>query len=193
MTWEQIDREMRAARPLVIQRVRTRFGDPQLSEEVAHDCLIAAWMEWRADPCYFVTHSLLAWATQRAYWRALDRLADRARFAPLADEHAADGGDGVKTPEAYPVAREPDAEREQVWGMVHEAVAALPEADQDLVERYHWEGMTDKAIGDLLYGTSDGTAQARGLRVFRQRDRAHGRLRELLLGRGYDPETGQAP
>jgi DNA-directed RNA polymerase specialized sigma24 family protein len=194
LTLEQFCRQMEDARPVVILRVQARYRDAQLSDELAQDCLVDAWMKWEADPAYFITHSLLAWVTQRAYWRVRDRLDERARFAPLAEEHSADESeDRVKTPEVYATAREPDAEREQVWGLVHEAIAELPEDDQLLLDEYHWQGLTDKAIGDLCFGTDDGTPQARGLRIFRRRDRAQEQLRDELLARGYDPQTGQAP
>jgi len=194
LTLEQFCRLMEEARPLVTLRVQGRYRDAQLGDELAHDCLVAAWMKWEADPAYFVTHSLLAWVTQRAYWRVRDRLDERSRFAPLAEEHSADEGDDrVKTPEVYATAREPDVEREQVWTLVHEGIAELPEEDQTLLDEYHWQDLTDKAIGDLRFGTEDGTPQARGLRIFRRRDRAQERLREELLTRGYDPQTGQAP
>jgi len=194
MTLEQLISELEAARPLVIRRVTSRYRDEELGDSVAQQCLIDAWSRWKRDPDYFVTHSLLAWATQRAYWRVRDHLYERARFAPLAEEHAADEGDArVKTPESYVVARELDVEREQAWALVHECLAELPEADQELIDQHYFEGLTDKAIGDLLFGEDDGTPLARGLRVFRRRDRVQERIRELVLARGYDPATGQAP
>ena len=194
MTLERLVSEVEAARPVVVRRVVSRYRDIEMGDSIAQQCVIDAWTKWTHDPAYFLAHDLLAWTTQRAYWRVRDRLDERARFAPLAEEHAADEGEArVKTPESYAVAREPDVEREQVWALVHECLAELPDADHALIDQHWFEGLTDKAIGDRLFGTDDGTAQARGLRVFRRRDKVQERLKELVRARGYDPMTGQAP
>ncbi|NBO93110.1 MAG: sigma-70 family RNA polymerase sigma factor [Planctomycetia bacterium] len=192
MTLEHFLTEMETARPIVRRRVWGRYRDNQLSDEVTHDCLTDAWNRWQIEPTYFVTHNLLAWTTQRAYWRVRDRLNDRARFAPLAEEHPEDPAYAVKTHEAHAKAAEPEVERHQVWALVHEAVTTLSEDDREIIDQHHFGQMTDKAIGDQIYGVADSSRAARGLRVFRRRTRIEERLRECLLERGYDPQTGQA-
>lgn len=192
MTLEQLLAEMEDARPVIVRRVKLRYGDEELGDSLAQTCLIAAWEQWREDPAYFLDHDLAGWATCRAYWRAKDHLNDRARFAPLADEHAADDGDGrVKTPEAYAIATEPDVERHQVWEAVHECLARLPDDQRAVVERHFFDGMTDQEQSDLLFGDDGRSRQARGLSVFRMRHAVLRRMRDLLLERGYDPQLGQ--
>jgi len=190
MTRDQFESESEVARPIVVRRVRARFRDEQLADEVTQDCLADASRKWQMFPAYFLVRSLLAWVTQRAYWRAQDRLEERSRFAPLAEEHAGDEGDDrVKTPEAYAVATPVNTEREQTWQQVHDALGQLDEQDRRIIELSYFDQMTDQAIGTRLYGEDDGTPQARGLRVFRRRQKAQKQVGEILLAHGFDLEA----
>src|SRR5262245_47023200 len=91
LTDRAFEKAIAAALPVLCQRLTRRYGDEQLAEEVSWDCLTQAYEVWRADPDYFANRDLTAWSSQRASWRALDRLRERGRFAPLAEEHLDDG------------------------------------------------------------------------------------------------------
>lgn len=190
MSRDQFEAEAEAARPVVVRRVKARFKDEQLADEVTQDCLTDAARRWEVFPTYFVARSLLAWVTQRAYWRAQDRLEGRGRLAPLADEHDGDESDDrVKTPEAYAVATPINTDREQTWQQVHDALGELDDQDRTIIVLSYFDHLTDQAIGTRLYGADDGTPQARGLRVFRRRQKAQKLVGEILLARGFDLEA----
>jgi DNA-directed RNA polymerase specialized sigma24 family protein len=176
-----------AAFPLLCQRLTRRFGDPQLAEEVSWDCLTQAYEVWRADPHFFERRDLTAWSSQRAAWRALDRLRERGRFAPLAEEHAGDeDGEGLGAPLADPAdeeaARRLLRDRQLTW----DSLRQLGPDDREVLEGYYYEGLTDQEIGARRYGP-EGSAQARGLRVWRRRKKAQERLKTLLVENGIDP------
>lgn len=168
--------------PVVFRRVHTRFGDAQLAEEVSLDCLAQAFEQWRVDPGYFATRDLTAWASRRATWRALDRLRDRARHRPLPEERE-DGATLAYAPRHEAPSAEALRDRELTWA----ALGGLPAEDRDILIAWYYDQRSDQDIGEALYGAENGTAQARGLRVWRRRQRAQGRLRDALIARGIDP------
>jgi DNA-directed RNA polymerase specialized sigma24 family protein len=173
------------AYPVVLNRLAARFNDPQLAEEVSVDSLAQAFEKWRTDPGYFRTHDLAAWSSRLAAWRALDRLRERTRHRPLPDEHPLDGDDFTPAPAVLP-RRQPDTEallrdREITWN----ALQKLPTEDRAILEGYYYDGSTDQELGAMLFGPS-ASAQANGLKVWRRRQRAHARLRELLVADGID-------
>lgn len=185
LTLTALETLLQGAYPILRARLLRRYNDPQLAEEVGWDCLTQAYELWRVDPHYFANRDLTAWCSQRAYWRALDRLRERGRFAPLAEEL---GEDEDVSSGALLLARDEFAaqktlrDRQLTW----DSVQQLDEPDRFLLESYYYDDQTDQEIGTHLFG-DDGTEQARGLRVWRRRQKAHARLKTLLVENGIDP------
>jgi DNA-directed RNA polymerase specialized sigma24 family protein len=180
------------AYPVILNRLASRFNDPQLAEEVSVDSLGWAFEKWRADPEYFRTHDLTAWSSRLAAWRALDRLRERTRHRPLPDEHPLDGDDFIPSPSVHP-RRESASEsllrdREITWNCLQK----LSNEDRAILQGYYYDGFTDQELGSALFGPSAST-QANGLKVWRRRQRAHARLRELLVNGGIDPTDWSNP
>lgn len=186
MSRPAFEQSLAATWPVVVHRVRARFGDAQLAEEVSLDCLSRAFELWRTDPGYFTARDLTAWATRRAAWRALDRLRDRGRHRPLPEERAEDGDEGAPLRWAPRVAARPD-EAARDCQLAWAALGRLPAEDREILLAWYYDQRSDQEIGAALYGAATGTAQARGLRVWRRRRRAQGRLREALLAEGVEP------
>jgi RNA polymerase sigma factor (sigma-70 family) len=191
MSREALTRAVEQAFPVIFQRLERRFRDPQLAEEVSRDCLSEAFERWQKDPAFFTHHDLTAWTSTRAGWRAIDRLRQRNRHATLPDEHPTD----ENRPLATGLSRfDPDAEqrleeRRRTW----EALQLLDELDRRVLIGHYYDGRSDQDLGTELFGES-GTLTARGLRVWRLRQKAQARLRDLLLAGGIDAEasSGQA-
>jgi DNA-directed RNA polymerase specialized sigma24 family protein len=173
---------------LVSQRLTRRYGDPQLAEEVTWDCLTRAFEVWMEDPHYFEEHDLTAWISQRATWRALDRLRERSKFAPLVEEHASGEEDG-ESPHA-PLIDLADEEavqgRERDRQITWESLQQLDENDRRILEGYYYDHRTDQELGAQLYD-DECSDQARGLRIWRRRQKAHALLERLLVENGIDP------
>jgi RNA polymerase sigma factor (sigma-70 family) len=190
MSREALTQAVELAFPIIFQRLERRFRDRQLAEEVSRDCLSEAFELWQKDPAFFTHHDLTAWTSTRAGWRAIDRLRQRNRHATLPDEHLS--GD---RPLATGLSRfDPDAEqrledRRRTW----EALQLLDELDRRVLIGHYYDGRSDQDLGTELFGES-GTLTARGLRVWRLRQKAQARLRDLLLAGGIDTEdySGQA-
>jgi DNA-directed RNA polymerase specialized sigma24 family protein len=185
-------RAVNEAYPVLFHRLNSRYHDPQLAEEVSWDCLTQAFERWREDPGYFVHHDLTAWSSRRASWRAVDRLRERGRHVPLPEEQLSDDDRPAAFAEA--ARTNPDAERvaldrARTW----EALAQLDERDRYLLSEHFYESTSDQALGAELFGDT-ASPQALGLRVWRLRQKALGRLEQLLLDAGVDPEDwgGQA-
>jgi DNA-directed RNA polymerase specialized sigma24 family protein len=169
--------------PVVFRRLTTRFGDEQLAEEVSLDCLSQAFELWRLDPAYFATHDLTAWASRRATWRALDRLRERARHRPLPEERSDDDrAVAAVLPLREAAAEQVTRDRELTW----QALQKLAPEDRAVLVAWYYDQLSDQEIGAALYGAGNGTAQARGLRVWRRRQRARARLRDLVIAEGVD-------
>jgi DNA-directed RNA polymerase specialized sigma24 family protein len=187
---------LQAAHPVISQRLMTRYGDAQLAEEISWDCLTHAFETWNEDPSYFENRDLTAWTSQRATWRALDRLRERTRFLPLAEEHNGEHDESVaavrfEAPDSFGE-RGRLRDRQITWECLHQ----LDEEDRLILLGYYYDGLTDQEIGTALYG-DEGSEQARGLRVWRRRQKAHDKLRTLLVASGVDasdyaPATAQA-
>ncbi len=193
MSQAALERALQEAYPVLFHRLNSRYHDPQLAEEVSWDCLTQAFELWQEDPGYFSHHDLTAWSSRRANWRAVDRLRERGRHAPLPEEQGLDDDrPAVGLSEA---SREgPDAERialdrARTW----EALQGLDEQDRHLLAEHFYDGRSDQSLGAELFGDT-ASAQALGLRVWRLRQKALGRLEERLLDAGIDPEDwgGQA-
>ncbi len=177
--------------PALRGRLTRRFKDAYLADSVATDSLSAAWDKYQADPEYFTTNDLAGWMGRLASWRALDDLRRRNKTAALAEEHQGEDEEAAKAPDAPAVAPDTSA-LEWLQTLVYHAVQSLPVEDRFLLEGMSYESLTDQAMGVTLFGEADGTAQARGLRVFRRRQRALGRLRDRLLEWGFDEEAWRA-
>lgn len=184
MTTRTFEEELQAALPVVYQRLTRRYGDEQLAEEVSWDCLTQAYEVWRDDPDYFANRDLTRWTSNRANWRALDVLRKRSRLTPLAEDRGEDGEhvSPLVDPRDDEDARRRLRDREAVFASVRQ----LDEPDGRIVESYYYDGLTDQEIGSLLYG-DEGSDQARGLRVWRRRRKAHAQLQTLLVENGIDP------
>ena len=191
LTDSQIEDALAAALPRVARAMEASLRDKSLADEMASDSVSAAWEQWRRNPAYFAGRDLVGWATQRARWRATDTLRRRLRSAPLAEEHSHEESD-AKAPEV-PAASQPDrAAREELHRFVYETVQMLEPEDRQLLEGMAYDNLTDQAMGNALYGPQDATQQARGLRVFRRRQRALARLGQLLREHGFDAEAWAA-
>jgi DNA-directed RNA polymerase specialized sigma24 family protein len=167
-------------------RLTRRYGDPQLAEEISWDCLTRAYEVWRDDPAFFAHRDLTSWTGQRATWRALDRLRERGRFAPLAEEHSGDASEGAAAPLADPADAAAERRRLRDRQVTWRALQRLEAQDREILEGYYYDDLTDQQIGSRLYG-DEGSEQARGLRVWRRRRKAQERLRTLLEEGGIDP------
>ena len=73
-------------------------------------------------------------------------------------------------------------DREVAWNCLEK----LDAEDRAILSGYYYDSRTDQELGAELFGPSSST-QANGLKVWRRRQRAHARLRELLLECGIDP------
>ncbi len=184
MTRQALEQAVREAFPVLFHRLNNRYRDPQLAEEVSWDCLTQAFELWHRDPGYFSQHDLATWSSRRAGWRAVDRLRERSRHAPLPEEHPCDedhcfSGIACTDPDAERRA----ADRARTW----EAIQQLDERDRHLLLASVYEGRSDQSLGAELFGET-GTAQARGLRIWRLRQKVLARLEHLLVEAGIDPE-----
>jgi DNA-directed RNA polymerase specialized sigma24 family protein len=165
-----LERALAAAYPVIYRRLAGRYRDPQLAEEVAWDSLTRAFEKLRDDPHYFDERDLTEWSSRLAALRALDRLRDRSRSGePLVD-----------CPGGEPARHDDPA-------LVWECLGRLDAADRDLLCSSYYDGLSDQAIGAERY--ADGTDTARGLRIWRRRQKAQARLRDLLLEAGYEPDV----
>jgi DNA-directed RNA polymerase specialized sigma24 family protein len=177
---------------VVYNRLSARFNDPQLAEEVSVDSLAQAFEKWQADPSYFRTHDLAAWSSRLAAWRALDRLRERTRLRPLPEEHPLDGEERTAGPAVHSrrenLSDAQDRDREVAWNCIEN----LDPEDRAILSGYYYDSRTDQEIGADLFGPSSST-QANGLKVWRRRQRAHARLRELLIEGGIDPADWGGP
>jgi RNA polymerase sigma factor (sigma-70 family) len=181
----------RRAYPVIYNRVSSRFGDPQLAEEVSVDSLACAFEKWRIDPAWFCKHDLTAWSSRWAIWRAVDRLRERNRFRPLPEERPL-GDERVAVANVRPRRENAPEGRARDYHLTWDCLRKLDPEDRVILSRYYYDGLTDQELGDELFGPS-ASSQANGLKVWRRRRRAHARLRELLLASGLDPADWSSP
>ena len=174
----EFERALATAYPVICQRLTGRYHDPQLAEEVAWDSLTRAFEKVCEDPHYFDERNLTEWSSQLAGWRALDRLRRRSRTPSLV-------GDPFE--EGHGVDRSVEPGREGTQELVWECLQRLDADDRDLLCASYYDDRSDQAIGAARY--ADGTDTARGLRVWRRRQKAQARLRDLLLETGYEPAS----
>jgi len=167
-SWPDFEHAIASAYPVIYRRLAGRYHDPQLAEEVAWDSLTRAFEKLCDDPHYFDERNLTEWSSQLAGWRALDRLRRRTRTPSLA------GADCRIEPG-----------QQDAQALVWECLQRLDADDRDLLYASYYDDLGDQAIGVARY--TDGTETARGLRVWRRRQKAQARLRDLLLEAGYEP------
>ena len=189
LTTRQFERLATEALPAIRDHITRRYKDAFLADAVAADSLSAAWAHHLADPTFFDSTDPAVWMGRRANWRALDDLRRRNKTAALVEEHQGDGPEEpARAPDAPAVA--PDgAALEALQAFVFDALRSLAAEDRFLLEGMSYDSLTDQALGLAIYGDSDGSPQARGLRVFRRRQKALGRLRDALLERGFDEKA----
>lgn len=180
---------LRAAYPVIYARLASRYRDPQLAEEVTWDSLTRAFEVWRENPHYFDCRSLTEWSSQLAGWRAVDRLRKRTRTVslvgdPYDDEQPNRTNRQVASHPHDSTVRE--AQRKMVW----DSLQQLDAEDRDLLCASYYDGRSDQNIGAELYG--EGSDTARGLRVWRRRQKAQARLREVLIEGGFEDQSTEA-
>jgi DNA-directed RNA polymerase specialized sigma24 family protein len=191
MSRQELEASLTQAYPVVFNRISGRFKDPQLAEEVSVDSMTQAFEKWRDDPGYFQTHDLTAWSSRLASWRALDRLRERTRFRPLPEE-ALDKEELPSTSTVQPRQENASDSRVRDWEITWNCLQQLDQEDRGILSGYYYDGLTDQELGEELFGTLSST-QANGLKVWRRRQRAHARLRELLIEGGIDPAEWSSP
>ena len=95
---------------------------------------------------------------------------------------------------AFPHRLDPHADRlTQDRLLTWEAIHRLDELDRRVLIGHYYDGRSDQELGTELFGET-GSVTARGLRVWRIRQRAQARLRDLLTAVGIEPADygGQA-
>jgi RNA polymerase sigma-70 factor, ECF subfamily len=147
--------------PAILRYAQRRLDSREAAQDVVGDTFTAAWRHWDRHPAPEV---LLPWLYAIAGNAVRDqrRSAQRqrrltGRLATLrAAGPAADPGEGV------------------VLGRsISQALAALPEADREVLRLVAWEGQTDARMLGLVLGLRPASARSRVLRARR-------RLRALL-------------
>src|SRR5262249_33259705 len=158
--------------PAILRYAQRRLESREAAQDVVSDTFTAAWRHWDRRPAPEV---ILPWLYAIAGNAVRDqrRSAQRQRrltgrlSALRAAGPAADPGEGV------------------VLGhSISQALAALPEADREVLRLVAWEGQTDARMLGLALGLRPASARSRVLRARR-------RLR-ALLGEADNPGYGAA-
>jgi RNA polymerase sigma factor (sigma-70 family) len=158
-----------------VAKLVRRWHDEELCEETAWECVLAAYDCLQRDERFFVSRNVEKWIYRRASWRLVDHLRRRGRSSSLALAGKSEGYYTVDLPETD----EPTQRR----GATIECLELLDPQERLILERHYFKGETDQEIGDHIYG-EEGTVAARGLRVWRRRQKAHEKLKELLQTHG---------
>jgi len=172
--------------PVVYRRLASRFRDEQLAEEVSLDCLSQAFELWQSDPKYFATHDLTAWSSRRASWRALDKLRERSRYLALPEENPLDEDGSPRAPVVAAFRTNGTEQARQDRQTVWDELQNLDAEDREVLLSAYYDNLSDQEIGTDLFGDVAGP-QALGLRVWRRRQKAQGRLKDRLVAAGVDP------
>ena len=147
--------------PSILRYAQRRLDSREAAQDVVSDTFTAAWRHWDRRPAPEV---LLPWLyaiagnAVRDQWRSAQRQRRlTGRLSALrAPGPSGDPGEGV------------------VLGRsISQALAALPEADREVLRLVAWEGQTDARLLGLALGLRPGSARSRVLRARR-------RLRALL-------------
>lgn len=147
--------------PVILRYAQRRLDSRDAAQDVVSDTFTCAWRHWDRRPA---PAQMLPWLyaiasnsvrDQRRSAERRRRLTGRLAALRLAG-HAADPSEGV------------------VLGRsISEALARLPEADQEVLRLIAWEGQTDARMLGLVLGLTPGAARSRVLRARR-------RLRSVL-------------
>jgi RNA polymerase sigma factor (sigma-70 family) len=147
--------------PAILRYAQRRLDSREAAQDVVSDTFTAAWRHWDRRPAPEVVLPWLyaiagnAVRDQRRSAQRQRRLTRRLSALRAADP-AADPGEGV------------------VLGhSISQALAALPEADREVLRLVAWEGQTDARMLGLALGLRPASARSRVLRARR-------RLRALL-------------
>ena len=147
--------------PAILRYAQRRLDSREAAQDVVSDTFTAAWRHWDRRPAPEVVLPWLyaiagnAVRDQRRSAQRQRRLTRRLSALRAADP-AADPGEGV------------------VLGhSISQALAALPEADREVLRLVAWEGQTDARMLGLTLGLRPASARSRVLRARR-------RLRALL-------------
>ena len=150
-----------------VQRYLRRRADPSTADDVLGDVLLVLWRRLDDVPgdaplpyAYGVARGCLA--NNRRSAARQDRVVAR-----LAQQHRPEGGDPT----------------DPLDGALEEALASLPEADQELLRLWAWEQLPPREIA-LVLGVS---ANAVSIRLHRAKEK----LKQLLAARKDDGATGQ--
>ena len=147
--------------PVILRYAQRRLDNRDAAQDVVSDTFTCAWRHWDRRPA---SAQMLPWLyaiagnsvrDQRRSAERRRRLTGRLSALRLAG-HAVDPSEGV------------------VLGRsISEALARLPEADQEVLRLIAWEGQTDARMLGQVLGLTPGAARSRVLRARR-------RLRSLL-------------
>jgi RNA polymerase sigma-70 factor (ECF subfamily) len=147
--------------PAILRYAQRRLDSREAAQDVVGDTFTAAWRHWDRRPAPDVVLPWLyaiAGNAVRDQWRSAQRQRRLAgRLSALrAAGHGGDPGEGVVLGRA-----------------ISQALAALPEADREVLRLVAWEGQTDARMLGLVLGVRPASARSRVLRARR-------RLRALL-------------
>jgi RNA polymerase sigma-70 factor, ECF subfamily len=147
--------------PAILRYAQRRLDSQEAAQDVVSDTFTAAWRHWDRRPAAAVVLPwlyVIAGNAVRDQRRSAQRqLRLTGRLSALrAAGHSSDPGEGV------------------VLGhSISQALAALPEADREVLRLVAWEGQTDARMLGLALGLRPASARSRVLRARR-------RLRALL-------------
>jgi RNA polymerase sigma-70 factor, ECF subfamily len=147
--------------PAILRYAQRRLDSREAAQDVVSETFTAAWRHWDRRPAAEV---LLPWLyaiagnAVRDQWRSAQRQRRlTGRLSAL--RPAAPGGD--------------PGEGVVLGRSINQALAALPEADREVLRLVAWEGQTDARMLGLALGLRPASARSRVLRARR-------RLRALL-------------
>lgn len=158
--------------PAILRYAQRRLDSREAAQDVVSETFTVAWRHWARRPAPAV---LLPWLyaiaanAVRDQWRSAQRQRRlTGRLSALRPAgHSADPGEGVVLSHS-----------------ISQALAALPEADREVLRLVAWEGQTDARMLGVALGVRPASARSRVLRARR-------RLR-ALLDEAENPGCGPA-
>jgi RNA polymerase sigma-70 factor (ECF subfamily) len=147
--------------PAILRYAQRRLNSREAAQDVVSDTFTAAWRHWDRRPAPEV---LLPWLYAIAGNAVRDQRRSAQRQRRLTGRLSA----------LRPVGQAADPGEWVVLGRsISQALAALPEADREVLRLVAWEGQTDARMLGLALGLRPSSARSRVLRARR-------RLRALL-------------
>ena len=147
--------------PAILRYAQRRLESREAAQDVVSDVFTAAWRHWDRRPAPEV---LLPWLYAIAGNAVRDQWRSAQRQRRLTGRLSALSAAGVSG----------DPGEDVVLGhSISQALAALPEADREVLRLVAWEGQTDARMLGLALGLRPASARSRVLRARR-------RLRALL-------------